>query len=110
VSAYYAVFLRPGSRWDPHKGVREQPSWDEHARYMDALFAKGLVILGGPFADRSGSMVILDVESAEHARTLYRDDPWTMHDILVVADVKEWMIFLDARTKEAPPGTDLASR
>jgi uncharacterized protein YciI len=97
MTTYYAVFMRPGSGWNPQKPVREQSLWDEHARYMDAMFATGVVVLGGPFADRSGSLVILNAESAEHARALYRGDPWTTHDILVVGDVKEWTIFLDGR-------------
>ena len=53
-----AVFMRHGSRWDPKRGVREQDYWDDHARFMDALFDQGVVILGGPFADDSGSLVI----------------------------------------------------
>jgi uncharacterized protein YciI len=100
---YYAVLLRPGSRWDPAKPVREQPLWDEHARFMDAMFATGVVVLAGPFADQTGSLVILQARSAAHARELYRDDPWTVHDVLVVADVKEWTIFLDGRTR-SPQG------
>ena len=51
-----AVFQHPGSRWNPDKPVREQAYWDDHARFMDALFDAGEVILGGPFADGSGSM------------------------------------------------------
>jgi hypothetical protein len=97
MTTYYAVFMRPGSGWDPHKPVREQPLWDAHAEYMDAMFATGVVVLGGPFADRTGSLVILKAGSADDARAMYRDDPWTVHDILVVADVKEWTIFLDGR-------------
>jgi len=97
MTTYYAAFLRPGSLWDPEKAVREQPFWDEHARYMDWLFANGVVVLGGPFADKTGSMVILKTESAAQARELFRDHPWTVHDVLVVAEVKEWIIFLDVR-------------
>ena len=37
MTTYYAAFLRPGSRWDPDKPVREQPFWDDHARFMDAF-------------------------------------------------------------------------
>jgi len=93
------VFLRRGSRWDPDKPVREQPYWDEHARFMDALFEADKVILAGPFADASGSMVILACESVEAARAIFRDDPWAHHDILVASDAREWTIFLDARDK-----------
>ena len=94
-----AVFLRHGSRWNPDKAVREQTYWDDHARFMDELFDAGKIILAGPFADDTGSMVILAAESVEAARAILRDDPWAQHDILVSGDVKEWTIFLDARDK-----------
>jgi uncharacterized protein YciI len=95
MTTYYAAFLRPGSRWNPDKPVREQPFWDDHARYMDALFETGVIVLGGPFADRTGSLVVVAADSAARVREMYRGDPWTEHDVLVVADVKEWVIFLD---------------
>jgi uncharacterized glyoxalase superfamily protein PhnB/uncharacterized protein YciI len=90
-----AVFLRPGSKWNPDKPVREQAFWDDHARFMDALFDAGIVVLGGPFADGGGSMVILETDSVEAARAIYQNDPWTKQDILVVGEAKEWTIFLD---------------
>jgi len=33
-----AIFQRKGSQWNPDKPVREQAYWDEHARFVDALF------------------------------------------------------------------------
>jgi uncharacterized protein YciI len=99
MTTYYAAFLRPGTLWKPDTPVREQPFWDDHARYMDALFATGAIILGGPFADRTGSLVIVAADNAEQVRALFRSDPWTQRDVLVVADVKEWTIFLDARNQ-----------
>ena len=95
-----AVFMRHGSRWDPKRPVREQDYWDDHARFMDALFDRGVVVLGGPFADDSGTLVIFEAESPEAVREIYRNDPWTQHDILVVRDAKEWTIFLDARERK----------
>lgn len=91
-----AVFLQPGARWNPGVPVREQAYWPEHARFMDALFECGKVMLGGPFADGSGSMVILSVESVEAALAVFQEDPWTLEDVLVPADAKEWTIFLNA--------------
>jgi uncharacterized protein len=93
------VFMRRSSQWNPDKPVREQPYWDEHARFMDSLFEADRVILAGPFADASGSMIILAADSVEAARAILRDDPWAQHDILVAGDAKEWTIFLDARDK-----------
>lgn len=97
---YYATFLRPGTLWNPNKAIREQPFWDEHARFVDALFEAGTIILGGPFPDRTGSMVIVAADNAATVQEMFRGDPWTEHDVLVVADVKEWTIFLDARERQ----------
>jgi uncharacterized protein len=80
MTTYYVTLLRPGSFWNPDKPVREQPYWDEHARFMDSLFEAGIVILGGPFADRTGSMVIVAAESAVRVHEMFRTDPWTEHD------------------------------
>ena len=94
-----AAFRRPGSRWNPDKPVREQAYWDEHARFMDELFEAGKVILAGPFADGSGSMLILAVESVDAARAIFQEDPWTLHDVMFTGEVKEWTIYLDSRNK-----------
>jgi len=91
------AFMRRSSQWNPDKRVREQAYWDEHARFMDALFARDKVILAGPFDDASGSMIILAVATVEEARELLRDDPWAVQDILVAGEIKPWTIFLDAR-------------
>ena len=93
------VFLHPGSQWNPDKPVREQAYWDDHARFMDSLFEAGTVIFGGPFADGSGSMVILAAESIEAARAIFQDDPWVKRDVIVAGEFKEWTIFLDSRDK-----------
>lgn len=95
--ALFAAFQQPGSRWDPGRGAREQALWDEHARHVDALFERGVIVLAGPFADRSGSLLIVEADTADEVREMFRDDPWAIHDVLRIADVREWTIFLDAR-------------
>lgn len=37
-----------GERRDLSVGFREQPGWDEHAAFIDALVAEGCILLGGP--------------------------------------------------------------
>lgn len=106
MTTYYAVRLDPGARWDPAKGTREQELWDEHARHVDALFDQGLIVLGGPYADRTGSMVVVRARDARHAFGMFRDDPWNLHDVLVVGEIKPWTIFLDGRHRCAEPSRD----
>src|SRR5262245_38234905 len=91
----FALILRPGPRWNPAKPTREQALWDEHARFVDGLFERGVILQAGPFADGSGALVIVTADSLEAARALYRDDPWAKAEILLTAEVKEWTIFLD---------------
>lgn len=87
----------PGSAWDPSVGSRGQQFWDEHAAFMDDLFARGLIELAGPLADGSGALVVVRSDSADEVRRWFEADPWRVHDVLPVQEAREWTIFLDGR-------------
>ncbi len=93
----FVLLWEPGPAWVAGKTVREQPFWDEHAVFMDQLFADGLVVMGGPFADASGSMVIFEAESEQVVADLFERDPFAIHGIAVRRLLKPWLLFLDAR-------------
>ena len=98
MNKHIAVFLQPGPNWDHSKGVREQAYWNEHAQFIDDLFARGVVSMAGPFApEGTGALVILNVNTPEQAHAIYDQDPWKHHGILRVAEAREWTIFLDSR-------------
>lgn len=90
--------MSPGSAWDPAQGSRGQRLWDEHAVFMDDLFARGLIELAGPLADGSGALSVVRSDSVDEVRLWFEADPWTVHDVLPVQSVQEWTIFLDGRT------------
>src|SRR5262249_32024994 len=95
-----AVILEPGPNWDHSKGVRDQAFWDEHARFIDDLFERGVIMLVGPFTpEGTGALAILNVGTTDEARAIYARDPWAPKGILRVADAKEWTIFMDGREK-----------
>ena len=94
----FIVEKRTGGAWLPGVDTREQPLWDEHAAFMDELFERGLIVLGGPLADGAGAAVlVVEAESEEAVRELFANDPWTIHDLLLVGRIREWRIFLDSR-------------
>jgi uncharacterized protein len=93
-------FSRPGAEWNSDKPMQEQAYWDDHAHFIATLFASGKIILGGPFVDASGSMVIFAADTVDAVRAIMQNDPWAHHQILVERDIKEWIIFLDANDKE----------
>jgi uncharacterized protein YciI len=93
-----ALIMKPGPNWNHDKGVREQAEWDEHARFVDDLFDRGLIMLAGPFVpEGTGALVILNVETTEEARALYANDPWAHRGILSIAEAIAWTIFLEKR-------------
>ena len=93
----FLVFRDPGPAWVPGRSSRKQPLWDEHAVFMDRLFDDGRVILGGPYADDTRVLLVVDADGAGEASGLFRDDPWTREGILVQSEVVEWTVFLDSR-------------
>ena len=93
------VVDRPaGAEWVSGKGAREQPLWDEHAAFMDDLFERGLIALGGPFLDDSGAMLVMRVADESEARELLEPDPWCSNgrDIQGIGRIRPWTIFLDS--------------
>ena len=93
----YLVFFDPGPSWTPGLPSWEQLHWEQHAAFMDRLFHTGRIVLGGPYADYSRVLVVVAARDTAEARSLFRDDPWAGHGFLVVCEVIEWSVFLDAR-------------
>ena len=93
----FAVTEVSGSGWDSSRPRREQDAWDEHAAFMDGLVEDGFVLLAGPIGD--GERVLLIVEAAdEHeVRARLAPDPWFPMEILTIATIEPWTIWLDGR-------------
>jgi uncharacterized protein len=95
----FIILWTPGPAWVPGKTVREQPHWAAHATVMDQLLENGTVVLGGPFADATGSLVIVEAENEHEVADLFARDPFVVHEIFVPSLRKQWLLFLDARCK-----------
>ena len=95
----FITMFTPGPNWAAGKTSREQPYWTEHAAFMDALFEAGTVIMGGPFADYSHFMVIVEASDENAVRDLFKRDPFVAQGIFHLVGVHEWVVFLDARKK-----------
>jgi uncharacterized protein len=93
----FLAFRDRGPSWVPGLPTREQPLWDEHAAFMDELFARGRIVLAGPYADMSRALVVLEAVDAAEASALLRGDPWQKAGILVHGEIIEWVLFLDSR-------------
>src|SRR5215218_7097904 len=80
----------------------EQPDWDEHAAFVNDLIERGIFVMGGPFADYSGTQVVLEGVTEEEARQLLAPDPFLANGVFVLEEVRTWKVYVDELT--APPG------
>ena len=97
MSTLFLVFRNPGPSWVAGRSTRDQPLWDRHAIFMDRLFEEGWVVLGGPYADYSRALIIVQACDSNEASALFDDDPWAKNGVLVSSEVVEWTVFLDSR-------------
>jgi uncharacterized protein YciI len=93
---YFAVRTTHGPAWDPSRSLREQLLWDEHAAFMDALTAGGIVALGGVLGGSQGALLICAAEDEQEIRTRLAQDPWLKSGHLTIASIDSWHILLNA--------------
>jgi SAM-dependent methyltransferase/uncharacterized protein YciI len=104
----FAVTTAKGASWDHARGIREQAFWDEHAAFMDGLVDHGVVILGGPIGGGAEEdIALLAVEAADEdaLRSIFDQDPWTVHRVFRVKQVRSWTVWLDGRPRVPAPAT-----
>jgi uncharacterized protein len=98
----FAVSTAKGPNWDDTRGIREQPFWEEHGEFADQLVDRRVIILGGPIAsDDEDDLALLAVEAGDEdaARSIFDADPWTVHRVFRIKDVRTWTLWLDGRSR-----------
>ena len=98
----FVTISSAGPDHDPAKGTREQPYWDEHAKFIDQLGEEGFILMGGPLVDEGGlphgALLVVNAEHENEVGDKLKNDPWFEKGILKLESVKRWEIFIDART------------
>jgi uncharacterized protein YciI len=90
----FLVGYVPGPRWDDRKDRREQPGWDAHGKFMDALAERGRVVVGGPI-DHRRAVVVTQFDDATALHRELAADPWH-NGILTIEYVEPWTLLLHA--------------
>jgi uncharacterized protein YciI len=88
------VRWRAGPAWTSGP-PEEQDGWEEHAAFVDGLVERGTFVMGGPLADWSGSLVLLEGVTAEEARELVLQDPFVEKGVFELEDVSAWNVYVD---------------
>jgi hypothetical protein len=100
--AMFAVTTAKGQAWNPGVGVRDQRLFAEHARFMDDLVERGVVVLGGPIESDSPldvALLAVEADTPEQIHALFADDPWIIEQLLMLGSVRAWTIWLDGRRR-----------
>jgi uncharacterized protein YciI len=98
----FVVTRVPGPESDPRRDLRQQPGWDEHAAFMDALADEGFIVLGGPLGPTGLVLLIVEAPDADAVRARLAEDPWEPAQVLVTSTVQAWTPWLDGRRARAP--------
>ena len=101
----FAVTTAKGPNWDHARGIREQPFWDQHAAFADDLAGGGVIILGGPVASGNEddiALLAVQAPSEEALRSIFAADPWAVHQVFRIKDVRVWTLWLAGRSRQAP--------
>lgn len=81
----------PGVNWKEGVPFREQPGVEEHVKYMSKQLEDGFLLMGGPYLDNSGGMMICKTDDIAKAKEMAEADP-TVKSGLLKVEVKQWMV------------------
>jgi uncharacterized protein YciI len=65
-----------------------------HREYLSGVLKAGRLVVGGPFLDDSGAIIIYEAASAEDAETLVREDPFATHGVFVSWKIRPWKVVM----------------
>ena len=105
----FAVTTARDAGWDHARDIREQPFWDQHAAFADELIDRGVIILGGPIGNGDGEdLALLAVQAADEdaVRAVFDTDPWTVHHVFRIKQIRPWTLWLDMRSRKTPSAGD----
>lgn len=92
---YFVMINEQGPGWVDGRPMREQKGWTEHADFMNALEAEGLVVLGGPLKyARHRALLVLNSPDEQVLRKRLAEDPWMRSGVLRNLEFYPWELLL----------------
>lgn len=95
---WYALMHTPGPAVPDGESVHDQPGIVEHYRFLKRCDEAGRLVAAGPLLDAAGSgMTVLDVESADEAERLAREDDLSVVAGVLEVTVRPWHVVIARR-------------
>jgi len=86
----FIVIYKQGPAWPPGKTLKELPLQD-HGKYILSLYSKGILKLGGPFADETGGAAVFEAADETEAKAIIAKDPAVTSQIFV-PEIHPWAL------------------
>ena len=99
----WVVRVERGGPWDFSKDMREQAAWDEHATYMDGIYADGFLLLVGPLEGGRDVLWVVEADSEDLIRKRMAEDPWSPNGMLRPTRIERWDVVLGGERLNATP-------
>lgn len=78
--------------WDGPEGQAKQKVLrPAHRERLKQLESKGKFILAGPFEDRSGSLIVIEADSAQEARAIVQMDPYVEQGVFGKVEIRPFI-------------------
>lgn len=87
---------QPSSQWKAGCPPWEQPYWGEHAAFINEMHELGMFYMGGPLADYSSIVAIVEGDAAA-LREHMQSDPWIENDVVTLTSLEPWTVLMDPR-------------
>ncbi len=85
----------PGPKWEKGVPFQEQSGVMNHVKYMSKQLENGFLVMGGPFLDNSGGMMICRTSNIEEAKKIAEADPGVTSGLLNV-EVSQWLVAMNS--------------
>ncbi len=87
--------------WDGPEGQSKRPHHrPAHLEYLDRLQKQDQLLCAGPFTDKAGSLVIIEAESMEQAKSIANGDPYVTHGIFERVEIHPFKRILPRQPEE----------
>ncbi len=95
--AYFVVIRERSAGWNWSLPMRQQPEWEAHAAFMDALADERFIVAGGPLGSENDAkrvMHVIDAPGTDAIELRLAQDPWTPMRLLTTVSVEPWTVLL----------------
>lgn len=87
----FAAVVKPGPAWLEAQAAARRPDMSRHLAYTAQLRSEGKLVIGGPFGDGTGGLLVYRAASLEDARSFLENDPAVIEKFFD-AELHPWLV------------------